>query len=228
MAQEIARRGGADWIETDVQLSRDGVPFILNDRTIDRTTDGSGPIENFLAEDLKRLDAGSWFAPIFAGLRLPTLAEQLADLVDRGGNLLLEIKGQPTPDEVTAILALVAAADLPGRVAIQSFAELSLRHARTTAPDLPRGLLRPVLDDDPVSVARELGLTSYNIKGSALLERPAAVERLHGAGVAVFVWSIDSAQQWAEFDHLGVDGIITNRPLELAGWNAARAAETFA
>ncbi|MFG3417757.1 glycerophosphodiester phosphodiesterase family protein [Micromonospora sp. NPDC048063] len=221
VAQETARRANADWIENDVQPSRDGVPFVLHDATVDRTTDGAGRIRDLTAAQLKALDAGSWFAPSYAGERLPTLAEQLADLRVRGGNLLLEIKGAHTRDEVARIVEVIRAERMTGRVFIQSFETDALRHTRELAPELPLGLLRGSLDADPVAVARELGLTAYNPSGTALLTRPGVVRELHDAGVAVLVWTIDSANQWQALEQADVDGIITNRPAELAGWNAA-------
>ncbi|WP_191839250.1 glycerophosphodiester phosphodiesterase [Catellatospora chokoriensis] len=221
VAQEIARRAGADWIENDVQPSADGVPFILHDSTVDRTTDGTGSIRSLTSAQLKTLDAGSWFAPHYAGTRIPTLAEQLADLRTRGGNLLLEIKGAHTRDQVAKIVAVIREQQMTGRVFIQSFDVPSLQYSYELAPELPIGLLRSTLDADPAALAGQLHLTAYNPAGSALLTRPALVGDLHRAGVAVMAWTIDSAAQWRSLDQLGVDGIITNRPAELAGWISA-------
>ena len=66
---------GALWIELDVHLTSDGVPIVFHDNTLERTSDGSGPLSEITLSDLKRLDAGSWFNPSFAGTRIPTLAE---------------------------------------------------------------------------------------------------------------------------------------------------------
>ncbi|WDZ84746.1 glycerophosphodiester phosphodiesterase family protein [Micromonospora cathayae] len=222
VAQEVARRAGSDWVENDVQPSRDGVPFVLHDGTVDRTTDGSGAIRNLTSAQLKALDAGSWFAPHFAGARLPTLAEQLADLRTRGGNLLLEIKGAHTYDEVARIVEVIRSERMTGRVFVQSFDVPTLRHTRALAPELPLGLLRSTLDADPVALAKELGLAAYNPSDAALTTRPSVVADLHAAGVAVMVWTVDSATAWQRLEGYGVDGIITNRPAELAGWNAAQ------
>ncbi|MDI1463020.1 glycerophosphodiester phosphodiesterase family protein [Catellatospora sp. KI3] len=78
----------------------------------------------------------------------------------------------------------------------------------------------PALDTDPAAFAAQLHLTAYNPDASALLGRPAAVAGLHAAGVAVMAWTVDSDTTWNQLDALGVDGIITNRPAELAGWNS--------
>ncbi|MFE5481571.1 glycerophosphodiester phosphodiesterase [Streptomyces sp. NPDC056527] len=221
VSDEVARRGGARWIENDVQPSRDGVPYVLHDTTVDRTTDGTGPIRGLTARQLDRLDAGSWFAPVFTGVRVPTLAAQLDDLRLRGGNLVLEIKGPHSRDEVARIVKEVRDHGMAGRVLVQSFDPEALRHTRALAPELPLGLLRDTLDPDPVAVAAELGLSAYNPAVGQLNAHPEAVGKLHAAGVAVMAWTVDTADRWKTLDSLGTDAIITNRPAELAGWNAA-------
>lgn len=221
VSDEVARRGGAEWIENDVQPSKDGVPHILHDTTVDRTTDGVGPIRALTSGQLAGLDAGSWFAPAYTGARVPTLTAQLDDLRTRGGKLLLEIKGAHTKDEVARIVADIRAAGMTERVFVQSFEVDALRHVRDLAPELPRGLLRSTLDADPVAISAELGLVSYNPSDAALMTRPGIVADLHRAGVALMVWTVDSAARWQALETAGVDAIITNRPAELAGWNAA-------
>ncbi|MEU3747142.1 MULTISPECIES: glycerophosphodiester phosphodiesterase [Streptomyces] len=222
VSDEVARRGGARWIENDVQPSSDGVPYILHDATVDRTTDGTGPIRSLTSARLDELDAGSWFAPAYAGARVPTLAAQLADLRERGGNLLLEIKGRHSHAEVARIVRDVREQSMSGRVFVQSFDIPTLKYTRDLAPELPIGLLRSTLDADPVGLAEDLGLTAYNVSDTALATRPGLVRDLHAAGVAVNVWTVDSPARWKALDALGVDGIITNRPAELTGWLAGR------
>ncbi|SEG23813.1 glycerophosphoryl diester phosphodiesterase [Thermomonospora echinospora] len=222
VAQEVARRAGADLIETDVQPSKDGVPFVMHDRTVDRTTNGAGPVRALTSAQLRKLDAGSWFAPHYRGAKVPTLAGQLADLRTRGGRLLLEIKGPHTRAEVARIVKVIRAQRMTGRVFVQSFEVSVLRYARELAPELPLGLLRSSLDADPVGVTKNLRLTAYNPSHGALLARPRIVADLHKAGVAVMPWTADSPSLWKRLDTLGVDAIITNRPAELTGWNDAR------
>ena len=92
---------------------------------------------------------------------------------------------------------------------------------RSIAPELPIALIRGELDPDPVAIAAQLHLTSYNVGYKSLLQRPSAVADLHRAGVAVMVWTSDSPADWQQLDKIGVDGIITNKPSELQGWVAA-------
>ncbi|MER7757633.1 glycerophosphodiester phosphodiesterase family protein [Kitasatospora sp. NPDC097643] len=221
LSDEVARRAGAEWIENDVQPSRDGVPYVLHDETVDRTTNGRGRIRDLTSAQLDALDAGSWFAPAYAGTRLPTLAAQLDDLRTRGGKLLLEIKGPHSREEVARIVQEVRDHGMADRVVVQSFEVDALRYTRELAPELPLALLRSTLDPDPVATARELGLTAYHPSDGALAARPEVVADLHAAGVAVNVWTVDQPARWKALDAAGVDGVITNRPAELAGWNAA-------
>ncbi|MFC0628335.1 glycerophosphodiester phosphodiesterase [Kribbella deserti] len=220
-SDEVARRAGAEWIENDVQPSKDGVPVILHDTTVDRTTDGSGAVRNLTAAQLAGLDAGSWFAPAFVGQRIPTLASQLEGLKTRGGNLLLEVKGSHTKAQVERIVAEIRAKGMSSRVFVQSFEPQHLVWMRELAPELPLGLLRSTLDADPVAIAKDLGLSAYNPSETAFRTKPGIVAGLHAAGVAVNVWTVDNATSWKFLEEADVDGIITNRPAELAGWNAA-------
>ncbi|MFF1909450.1 glycerophosphodiester phosphodiesterase family protein [Kitasatospora sp. NPDC058218] len=221
VSDEIARRGGAEWIENDVQPSKDGVPYVLHDDTVDRTTNGKGRIRDLTAAQLDALDAGSWFGPAYAGARVPTLAAQLDDLRGRGGGLLLEIKGRHSRDEVARIVQEIRDHGMTNRVFVQSFEVDALRFTRELAPELPLGLLRSELDADPVAISKELGLAAYNPADGALSARIGVVKDLHAAGVAVNVWTVDAAARWKALEAAGVDGIITNRPSELAGWNSA-------
>ncbi|MFG1816477.1 glycerophosphodiester phosphodiesterase [Kribbella sp. NPDC049174] len=220
-SDEVARRGRAEWIENDVQPTKDGVPVILHDTTVDRTTDGTGAVRSLTAAQVAGLDAGSWFAPAYAGQRVPTLASQLDGLKTRGGNLLLEVKGEHTRASVERIVQEIHSRGMSSRVFVQSFEPQHLRWMRELAPELPLGLLRSTLDPDPVAIAKDLELSAYNPSDAAYQTRPGIVAELHAAGVAVNVWTVDDATRWNALEKAGVDGIITNRPAELAGWNAA-------
>ncbi|MGC4943046.1 glycerophosphodiester phosphodiesterase [Kribbella sp. DT2] len=220
-SDEVARRGRAEWIENDVQPTKDGVPIILHDDTVDRTTDGTGAVRGMTAAQVAGLDAGSWFAPAFTGQRVPTLGQQLDGLKTRGGNLLLEVKGAHTRDSVARIVTEIRDRSMSSRVFVQSFEPQHLRWMHELAPELPLGLLRSTLDPDPVAIAKDLNLSAYNPSDAAFQTRPGIVAELHEQGVAVNVWTVDDATRWNSLEKAGVDGIITNRPAELNGWNSA-------
>jgi len=220
VSQVVARRAGTMWIEDDTQPSKDGVPFVLHDSTVDRTTNGKGTIRSLTSKELKALDAGSWFHPIFAGTRLPTLAEQLEDLQTNGGNLLLEIKGAHSYSEVQDIVNLIRKYNMSKHVLVQSFDRPSLNYTFQIAPDLPIGLLCNV-EDDPVSTCKSMHLAAYNPDFGSLVKRPEVVKQLHDIGVIIFVWTPDTPSDWANLKKLGVDGIITNKATVLQGWVSA-------
>lgn len=218
-------RTGAEYVEVDVHTTADGVPVVLHDQTVDRTTDGTGDVAVLAGEQVTALDAGSWFSPAFAGQRLPSFA-QLLDLLETGSStLLLEIKGPETSAEVERVVDMVVEAGLEDRVVLQSFDVDALRAAREHAPQIPRGLLRGALDADPVAVAQDLGAVMYNPSASALLARPGVVADLNAAGVAVMPYTVNSAADWARLTEIGVDGIITDRAGAFVGWKQAREQE---
>src|SRR5215213_2070447 len=97
---------GCTYVEFDVRTTADGVPVVIHDRTVDRTTDGSGHVWDLTLDEIRRLDAGSWFSPAYAGVRVPLLTEVL-DLLRPHPELLLEIKPPATLDEVKTILGTV-------------------------------------------------------------------------------------------------------------------------
>ena len=93
----------AKWIEVDVRKSKDGVLFNLHDETLDRTTNGKGKLADMLAADVRKLDAGSWFGPQFAGLHVPTIAEMLDSLQGKA-NVFFDVKrGTPIPTLVKLV-----------------------------------------------------------------------------------------------------------------------------
>jgi glycerophosphoryl diester phosphodiesterase len=167
-------------------------------------------------------DAGSWFNPAFADQRVPTFAQMLGLVRTGGSDMLLEIKGPETREQVHRMVDMVLDAGLEDRVVIQSFDENVLRYAFERAPQIPLGILRGTLDADPVATAKALNATYYNPSGTALATRPSVVDDLNAAGIGVFVWTIDAAADWSRLAELGVDGIITNRPGAYIGWKSAQ------
>ncbi|WP_454730090.1 glycerophosphodiester phosphodiesterase family protein [Cellulosimicrobium protaetiae] len=218
-------RTGAEYVEIDVHTTADGLPVVLHDQTVDRTTEGSGDVAVLPGAQVTALDAGSWFSPAFAGQHLPTFA-QVLDLLETGSStLLLEIKGPETSAEVERVVDMVVEAGLEDRVVLQSFDVAALRSAREHAPQIPRGLLRGSLDADPVAVAQDLGAVMYNPSATALLARPSVVADLNEAGIAVMPYTVNSAADWARLTEIGVDGVITDRAGAFVGWKQAREQE---
>jgi len=221
VSQVVARGTGVNWIEDDTQPSKDGVPFVIHDSTTNRTTNHNGTVRQMTAAELKSLDAGSWFHPIFKGTRLPTLEEQLSDLSQRGGNLLLEIKGAHTYQEVANIHKIIAKTNMTKRVLVQSFNAQNIIYSRQIAPDIPTGYLCNA-KANATDIAKEYGALAYNPDYTSLLEVPEIVKKLHKNGYIIFVWTPDDPKIWKTLKDLHVDGLITNKATHLLGWTGAQ------
>ncbi len=160
---------GCTWVELDVKLTKDDVAIIFHDDELDRTTNGSGLVMNATYEEIKQLEAGSWFADSFAGIKIPTLEETLELLIDLDLGLNLEIKPCAGREIVTAEAALDILSrywDETDKLLISSFSHVSLETAKEMAPEWHRGLL---LDDEwPenwVELAEYLEPATINING---------------------------------------------------------------
>ena len=211
-----AFRLGADHgyraFECDVKLSADGVPFLLHDATLERTTGATGAAGECRWSELSRLDAGSWHGPRHAGEPLPTLQAIARYLQANGFALDLEIK--PTPGTEAHTGAVVAAEVLrlwQGQALqplLSSFQPEALRAARAAAPQLRRALLLDQLPDDPLAPALELQcvalITDHELMDAAL------VQRLHAAGLRALVYTVNDAARAQALLDIGVDGIVTD------------------
>jgi glycerophosphoryl diester phosphodiesterase len=198
--------------------------IVLHDNAVDATTEGTGLVAALAAEQLRALDAGSWFAEPYAGARVPLWHEVLALLARHPAvGLLAELKGDW--DAASAALATgpLLAAGLADRTVAQSFSRSTVAALREVAPDLRRGLLVEEAADDLLDACAALDVVTCNPSGQMLVDDPGLVATLHAAGRAVMVWTLDEDRMWDEALALGVDAIITDRPDRLAGWLSGRA-----
>ena len=222
-AFEAAARAGADAIELDVQLTSDGHVVVIHDETLDATTSGTGWVQDTTLADVRALDAGAWFAPAYAGQRVPVLSDVIELLARHPSvDLLCEVKGEWTRDEASRVTGPLREAGLADRVVVQSFWPGTVDALRAADPGMRRGLLLADLGPDVLDVCASLDVVMANPHGLLLQQDPGLVERLHGAGLRVAVWTLDEPAQWAAAVALGVDEIITDRPDHLAGWLAGQ------
>ncbi|BCR04196.1 glycerophosphoryl diester phosphodiesterase [Desulfuromonas versatilis] len=201
-----AEAAGCDGIELDVHLCRDGVPVVIHDETLQRTTDGRGRVAATWLRQLRELDAGSWYAAAFAGERLPTLREVLEWAEDR---LRINI-------EIKSAAAGMAVLDLLGdfrraRVLISSFDHKLLAALRRDAPELPLGFL---VDSRfwraGLRRAVASGAESFHPRQDTLSR--AMLSACRDAGLALYPWTVDDDKRLSELLRLGVDGVFTNDP----------------
>lgn len=210
-----------DYVELDVHLARDGVLVVIHDDELDRTTDGCGPVAARSSAELRRLDAGSWAGPAWAGEPVPTLDEVLALVADMrtpagaAVGAIVEAKGHGTGGPLARVLA---AAPMRDRLSICSFSPAELRAARTAAPDTGTMLIvdRDRPEDDPVRLARACGATMVNVPARSL--GPHDVVRLHGAGLGVSGGTCDDRETMRHAVDIGLDAIDSNVPDLAVAW----------
>jgi glycerophosphoryl diester phosphodiesterase len=131
-------------VEFDVKLTRDGVPVIMHDDTLDRTTNGTGKVADMDWADIQKLDAGSWFDARFRDERVPHLADALRTILEGGMRPMIEIKPSPGRARATSMIALLEAAKIwphnhPSPLVL-SFNREALAAAAQIQPHWPRGL----------------------------------------------------------------------------------------
>ena len=198
--------------ECDVKLSADGLPFLLHDSTLDRTTTGSGPAGDLAWGALAQLDAGGWHSRQHAGEPLPSL-QAVAAFVQRNGLMLnIEIKPMPGAEALTGRVVAEHAARLWAGAGtaplLSSFRPDALATARDAAPALPRALLLDSLWPGWFEMASALGcvavVTEHKLMDAALLAR------LHGAGWRAMAYTVNEPADAQRLLALGVDGLITD------------------
>ncbi len=215
---------GTDGVECDVHLSRDGVPVVIHDATLDRTTDRSGPVAALTASELARVDAGFRFGadrdhPFRGqGVGVPALEEVLRRFP--GARVIVEMKAGSI-ELARAVAAVVRRADGVDRVCVGSFHQSALDEIRRLAPEVatsasaietrwtlyrswiqwPGRLTRPY-------VAFQVPETAGRLK----VMSPGFVRQVHREGQVVQVWVIDRREDCDRLLSWGVDGLISDRP----------------
>lgn len=218
-----AVKAGAQAIEMDVVLNAEGTPVVIHDETVDGTTNARGSVKDFTTAELKKLDAGSWFDPAFAGTTIPTFRE-FAQFMARHPHvgILLEFKGDWTATEVRTVFDIVTEFELTSRSMLQSFNPTTVASLHQVAPHSDRGFLIEVEHEDLIRKAAELGIYTINPDVTYLLTHPDLAARIKEAGMKVQVWTANKPEQWAALLALGVDAIIADNPGELKGWLSAQ------
>jgi len=223
-AIKLALDHRSDTVENDIQRTSDGELVIMHDVTLTRNTDveevfpdrAPWNVGDFTLAEIKRLDAGSWFAPEFAGQRVPTL-EQWVKAVGRRAGMLLEPKSpelypgiEQDLDKELRSLPDFNRALRAGKVAVQSFNHEWLRAYADLAPDVPVGLLYGNKPTDSDIAAASTWAEQVNPALGVIDE--ATVDAIHAADMETHVWTVNAGQDMRRAINWDVDGIITNYP----------------
>ncbi len=219
----LAIEQGVDFLETDVQLTADGVPVLMHDPKVDRTTDGSGPLRQYTLQRLRALDAGSWFAPEFAGEPVPTL-EEFADLLvsSVSTRAFIELKGDWDAERIAAAIDLLRSRGLSNRTVLASFERDTLDALHRSAPEFATILLTRELDESALDFALDLQVSAVCARDTLLHANRKALERLHEAGIGLVGYTLNTPEQWEAADAIGLDYFVTDDPVALAAWRDTR------
>jgi len=214
IAFKAAQEDGATWIETDVKLTSDGIPILMHDDILDRTTNGHGSVADMTWAEMQTLDAGAWFSTGFSGTRVPALMELLAFAREAGMRLNLEIKPSPGRTQATAMVTLIEAAKMwPDHLPpplISSFDIEALIVAAQLHPDWPRGLLLDEWRDDWRELASLTQATTLNLNVDLLTPERIAV--LHHAQMPILTYTVNDPRRAQELQKAGVAAVFSDDP----------------
>jgi len=211
---QLALAQGADAIELDAKLSADGEVVVIHDPTVDRTTDGTGKVNQLTLQELKRLDAGSFFDAKYSGERIPTLDEVFESL---GHKIFINVEltnySSRQDSLVPKVADLVKKHHLETGVLFSSFAPINLRRMKALLPEVPVGLL--ALD----GFLGTLNRSAFYFRLSPAIIHPyltdineklMQVERKRKR--RVHVWTVNEVHDLERLKALGVDGVFTDDP----------------
>jgi len=208
-----AKALGCAWVEFDVRLTGDEALVVCHDDQLDRTTAGHGRISRLPLAAIRRFDAGNWFAPRFAGERVPTLAEALTLCreLDLGANV--EIKAErgrgPASGAAVARCLYRLAGGLPP-VLVSSFLADAVAAAAALAPAIPRGMLWRKLPRAWRRVAEQLGCATIHCGEAGLIERHAA--EVCDAGYPLLAYTVNDPARARQLFDWGVASVFSDAP----------------
>lgn len=209
---------GADFIEVDIRLTRDRVPILMHDSSVDRTTNGAGKVRSLMWNEIRDLDAGSWHSPQFAGEPIPTFYDFIDELAPTSGKAFVELKGVWAEEDLIAIVEELEAHKLAGRIVLTSFEEDHVREFARLAPEFARVLLVRSFTEDTLKLASELGVLGVGARLQLFEEEPELVQRMRDEGVGVFAYTLNDPEEWERARTAGMDLIVTDDGLGLQDW----------
>ncbi|MBE9914365.1 glycerophosphodiester phosphodiesterase [Paenibacillus donghaensis] len=200
------------WMEIDTQLTIDGIPVVIHDFSLDRTTNGSGKVKDYTWQQLLRLDAGSWKGRAFHGERIPSLDEVLRLSCGRMRlNIELKTSGNMYPGLEYAVIERIASYHMEKDIVLTSFDEGALRRVKEIHPELATGLIIDARPKDLVDRLQSLECSFLSIGYS----HPdyELVAKLKEAGITTMAWTVDDARRMKRLANISPEILIcTNRP----------------
>ncbi len=216
---KAAAEMGVFWIETDVQATADNHLVMFHDMELDRTSNGSGFVALNDLATIRKLDYGSWMAPEFTGLQVPTLREFIGTICDLGLNLQLELK--ETKGREHELVDLVCdeleahwPADTASKIFISGFSERCLRRVRERMPKMPLALALACVPRNPDQLAAETGVQIIHVN-DAFVDAE-ALETIATSSVEFGVATVNDPLRARQLLEAGVQQVLTDDPLLFA------------
>lgn len=192
----LSKKKGFNYVETDVCFTSDNVPVLLHDSTIDRTSNGSGNINNITYEQVRQYDFGSWKSSIYAGTKIPSLAEFLYLCKSIILHPYIELKGSAyTQEHMKQIVDMVHAYGLKGKVSYISFHSEYLGYVRDYDPEARLGFLKGSYSDSDIATCNSLKTESnqvfYDVAHSAITQ--SVCDAFIAENIPIEAWTVNSA-----------------------------------
>ena len=202
---------GADGMELDVRLSRDGHVVVMHDRYVNRTTDGRGPVGTLTLAQLKELDAGSWCAPEFKGARVPTLEEVLVEMPKEFLlDVELKVRGWGVMALASRVASLIKKHNRLESTLVASFNPMALSAMRLLVPRIPRGYIWSAHHPYPISHRWLSPLAKAHwMNPDHRTMTPRMLEHFHRHGKLVLAWDLDM-YEGKGWPNPGIDGVVTD------------------
>ncbi|GAA2824727.1 glycerophosphoryl diester phosphodiesterase [Leucobacter komagatae] len=217
-AMRLAFDQGVDFVEADLHLTADGVPVLMHDPTLDRTTTGSGAVAAHTLAQLEGLDAGSWFDGAYLGERVPTLEAFLDELAPTNSRALIELKGVWSDEQVASAVAMLGDRYLVDRVAFESFEVENLERLAVLAPEYARVMLTREWNRPTLELAAALKVSAIGARNEVFERDFALIDEARVLGIGTMVYTLNTPKQWAKAREHGIDLVITDDPVSLDEW----------
>jgi glycerophosphoryl diester phosphodiesterase len=209
-AYQRALQDGAGFIETDLHLTRDAQFVAIHDDALERTTNGSGRVQDWNLADLRKLDAGSWFSPQFAGERIPTL-EEIFEFSRRHDMVFyLELKQKGSIGIEHALVSALRDSGEIRRVVVLSFDPRVLETMVRSEPMLMTGFLYEGMLENPFARAVSSGVRQIAAREDLITPAFLAQARQHD--LQVVAWTVNDPARIHSLQEIGVAGIISDFP----------------
>ncbi len=221
---------GVEWVELDVKITKDNIPIIFHDETLERTTNGSGNVADKTLAEIKNLDCGSWYGESFTATQIPTLEEAIDVLLEHDLGLNLEIKPCTGKEKDTTEITLDLLStiwDDHDRLYISSYSMIALEIATDIASDWSRGIVMGhhckkdwldalkanKLPDDWKQISQYLELSAVSIDQEFCSEQ--IISSITDHNITPIPYNVNSPMRTTQLQHLGIKNFISDYPDEI-------------